>query len=83
MAQRFDDKQAYFFRDIHPFIHIGTASDRYAGWLGQIYTKERYENRIRKRIKKVGARSYTEEVLPIEIVEEYFDHFDVLDVNWH
>ena len=82
MTAKLDDKKTYFFRDIHPFIHMGTASDRYAGWLGQIYTKERYENRIKKRIKKVGAKSYTEEVLPIDSVQEYFEHFDVLEIDY-
>ena len=29
------------FRHLHPNILIGTASDRYAGWIGQIYSKKR------------------------------------------
>lgn len=28
---------------------MGTASDRYAGWLGQIYSPERYMERIKRR----------------------------------
>jgi hypothetical protein len=28
----------FFFRRIHPHILIGTASDRYAGWIGQVYS---------------------------------------------
>lgn len=28
--------EKYLFRDLHPNILIGTASDRYAGWIGQI-----------------------------------------------
>ena len=35
------------FRNLHPKISIGTASDRYAGWIGQIYSKDRYENKIK------------------------------------
>ena len=43
------------FRDIHPKISIGTASDRYAGWIGQIYTKERYHRRIARRTHTAGG----------------------------
>ena len=32
----------FLFRDIHPYVRIGTASDRYAGWIGQIYSEGRY-----------------------------------------
>ncbi len=32
----------FLFRNLHPRVKIGTASDRYAGWLGQIYIQERY-----------------------------------------
>jgi hypothetical protein len=34
--------KTFYFRNIHPLIAIGTASDRYAGWLGQIYSPDRY-----------------------------------------
>lgn len=29
--------EAFDFRGIHPNARFGTASDRYAGWIGQIY----------------------------------------------
>jgi hypothetical protein len=41
--------EKFQFRNLHPKILMGTASDRYAGWIGQIYTKERYEGRISRR----------------------------------
>ena len=41
------------FRNLHPKISIGTASDRYIGWIGQIYSKDRYENKIKSRSKKL------------------------------
>ena len=47
------------FRDLVPHTFLGTASDRYAGWIGQIYTEERYEGRIARRTKKVGGKSLT------------------------
>ena len=46
------------FRNLHPKILMGTASDRYSGWIGQIYTKERYEGRISRRTNTVGGKSF-------------------------
>jgi uncharacterized protein YecE (DUF72 family) len=70
------------FRDLHPHVFIGTASDRYAAWIGQIYSEERYEGRISSRSKNVGGKSLKEEVLPVESVEEYFQHFSVLELDF-
>ncbi len=61
---------------------MGTASDRYAGWLGQIYTEERYQGRIGQRTKLVGEHTFTEEVLPVDSVAEYFEHFSVLEIDF-
>jgi uncharacterized protein YecE (DUF72 family) len=72
----------YDFRDLHPNVLMGTASDRYAGWLGQIYSRERYGEKISKRSKTVGGQTLTEETLPVESVEEYFDHFAVLELDF-
>jgi len=69
------------FRDLHPQVSFGTASDRYAGWLGQIYSRERYEGRITRRTHEVGGRPFVEEVLPVECVEEYFEHFGALELD--
>ena len=70
------------FRDLHPNIYLGTASDRYAGWIGQIYTEEKYANRTTKRKNTVGGKSFQEEVLPVDSVEEYFEHFRVLELDF-
>lgn len=75
------DPATFRFRGLHPDIMIGTASDRYAGWIGQIYTGERYEGKVRRRTKKTGGESFTEEILPVESVREYFEHFDVLEID--
>lgn len=56
--------------------------DRYAGWIGQVYSFDRYEGRITKRTKIIGANTYTEEVLPVESVGEYFNHFPVLEIDF-
>ena len=76
------DIENFRFRGLHPDVFIGTASDRYAGWLGQIYSKKRYYDRITRRKKAVGGTSYVEEVLPVESVEEYFQHFRVLELDF-
>ncbi len=74
--------QEFMFRGLHPDVSIGTASDRYAGWVGQIYSADRYAGRIRSRQNKVGGRAFTEKVLPIDSVQEYFDHFEVLELDF-
>jgi uncharacterized protein YecE (DUF72 family) len=74
--------EEFRFRDLHPKIRLGTASDRYAGWVGQIYTKERYHGRISRRTNRVGGKSFVEETLPVESVEEYFEHFPVLEIDY-
>lgn len=76
------DPSSYRFRGLSPWIHLGTASDRYAGWIGQIYSSERFAGRIRRRTKAVGGRKFTEEVLPVESVVEYFEHFEVLELDF-
>jgi uncharacterized protein YecE (DUF72 family) len=72
----------FFFRGLHPKILVGTASDRYAGWIGQIYSPDRYPGRILERKHTVGGKSFTERVLPVESVQEYFEHFPILEIDY-
>jgi uncharacterized protein YecE (DUF72 family) len=74
--------QQFDFRDLHPAVFIGTASDRYVGWIGQIYTAERYLNKATRRTKRLGGKSFQEDVLPVQSVEEYFEHFSVLEIDF-
>lgn len=76
------DFDKFQFRDLHAKVLVGTASDRYAGWIGQIYSEERYANRISERSKTVGGKTFTEQVLPVDSVEEYFQHFAVLELDF-
>ena len=69
------------FSDLHPNILIGMASDRYAGWISQIYSGEHYKGQITHRTHTVGGKAFVEEVLPIESVGEYFEHFPVLEID--
>ena len=76
------DLKRYQFRGLHPNIFIGMASDRYAGWIGQVYSEGRYAQGMTRRTHKVGERSFVEEVLPVESVEEYFEHFPTLEIDY-
>ena len=40
--ERLKESDQFQFRDLHPLVSLGAASDRYAGWLGQIYSERRY-----------------------------------------
>jgi uncharacterized protein YecE (DUF72 family) len=73
---------AFQFRNLHPQVLLGTASDRYAGWVGQIYTRDRYEGRTTRRTNTVGGKPFVEETLPVESVEEYFEHFSILEIDF-
>jgi uncharacterized protein YecE (DUF72 family) len=74
-------ERRFLFRDLHPQVAVGTASDRYAGWIGQVYTRERWEGRITRRTHEVGGKRFVEQVLPVESVEEYFEHFGALELD--
>ena len=74
--------ERYLFRSIHPLISIGTASDRYRGWTGQIYSEELYTGQINSRTKQVGHKNFREEVLPVDSVREYFRHFKILEIDY-
>jgi len=73
------DLEKLDFRDLHPNTRFGTASDRYAGWIGQIYSRD-WGNSSRKR--KMGSNVFEEVVLPIESTEEYFEHFDIVELDF-
>ena len=74
--------KSFLFRDLDPSILIGMASDRYAGWIGQIYSEGRYEKGIARRSHKVGDKTFNEETLPVESVIEYFEHFPLLEIDY-
>ena len=74
--------KTFSFCSIHSQIFIGAASDRYAGWIGQIYSQDHYEGRITRRTKIIAGKTFVEEVLPVDSVEEYFEHFSVLEIDF-
>jgi uncharacterized protein YecE (DUF72 family) len=76
------DLDKFRFRGLHPGIRIGMASDRYAGWVGQIYSEGRYDREITRRSHSVGGKNFEERILPVRSVEEYFEHFPLLEVDY-
>jgi len=81
-SQEMFDLGRFQFRGLRPDLSIGMASDRYAGWIGQVYSEGRYTKEMKPRTHKVGGKSFTEEVLPVESVEEYFEHFPILEIDY-
>ena len=82
MQEHTSDLEGFHFRNLHPNLFMGTASDRYSGWIGQIYSEGRYAARMNHRSKKVGGKGFVEEVLPVESVKEYFQHFRTLELDF-
>lgn len=72
----------YDFRALHPRLAFGTASDRYAGWVGQIYPVDPWATRIKSRAKKLGGETFEEQQVPIASAGEYFRHFSVLELDF-
>jgi uncharacterized protein YecE (DUF72 family) len=68
-------------RAVHPSLRLGTASDRYAGWLGQIYP-EHYRDRLTSSKKSIAGRTFVEEKVPVESIADYFAHFDCLEIDF-
>jgi uncharacterized protein YecE (DUF72 family) len=81
-----DDRRAaadqYDFRGLHPHVRFGTASDRYAGWIGQIYPEDPYADRISTRTRNLRGQTFEERQVPVESVRVYFEHFDVLELDF-
>lgn len=82
ISDRRSEADAYRFAHVHPNVRFGTASDRYGGWLGQIYPEDEYAGRISTRKRTLGGSSYEERRVPIESVRHYFDHFGVLEIDF-
>ena len=74
--------KSFLFRELFQNISFGTASDRYAGWIGQIYSEGGSEKGITRRGHKVGDKNFNEETLPVESVAEYFEHFPLLEIDY-
>jgi len=72
---------AYEFRSLIPSVRFGTASDRYAGWIGQIYSEE-WRKGAKKRKRTLGGKKYDEQTVAVGSTAEYFEHFSTLEVDF-
>jgi uncharacterized protein YecE (DUF72 family) len=73
--------ESFDLRRIHPSLRLGTASDRYGGWIGQIYP-EHYRGELKSSRKQVRGESFVEEKVPVEAIADYFEHFDCLEIDF-
>ena len=72
---------AYDFRNLGDHVRMGTASDRYASWRGQIYSP-RWDDEIKKSKKTLAGKKYDVEQVPIDSIEEYYEHFTVSELDF-
>ena len=72
----------YDVRRVHPVLRFGSASDRYAAWIGQVYPRDVWAGDVTTRKKTVGGESFEERLLPVASVEDYFEHFGVLEIDF-
>jgi len=82
IQQRRAAADTYHFRNLHPAVHFGTASDRYGGWIGQIYPEDTYADQLTTRSRKMRGRTFEERRVPIASVQDYFEHFGVLEIDF-
>lgn len=82
LASRREAVDTYKFREVHPHVRFGTASDRYAGWIGQIYPEDPYADRISTRNRTLQGQTFEERQVPIESVHAYFQYFSVLELDF-
>ncbi len=76
------EKVAHFeFHTVHPAVRFGTASDRYAGWIGQVYPPD-FENEVKTRKRRLQGKTFEERTLPIASVRNYFGHFSILELDF-
>jgi len=77
-----DEVDAFRFHKVHPHARFGTASDRYGGWVGQIYPEDQYATKITERKRRLGGQQFTERRVPVASVTDYFEHFGCLELDF-
>lgn len=82
VADRRHEADRYDLRRIHPHLRFGSASDRYAAWIDQVYPRDLWAGEVKTRTKRVGGESFEERLLPIASVEDYFQHCGTLEIDF-
>ena len=81
VRQSLEELKNFLFRSLHPDLFLGPASDRYAVWIGQFYSKEKWDKRISRRPKVIKGKIFFEKTLPADNLEEYFKHFSIPEID--
>lgn len=81
LEDRRSEIEQFKLRHVHPNIRFGTASDRYEGWIGQIYPQE-YASEVASRRRTLDGRKYDERTVPITSSADFFRHFGALEVDY-
>ena len=76
------ESSPFDLRHVHPHLRFGTASDRYAGWIGQVYPEDVWADQVSTRTKTLGGTTYEERTLPVESTADYFRHFSVVELDF-
>ena len=82
LDERRRDAERYDLRHVSPHLRFGTASDRYAAWIDQVYPRDVWAGEVTTRRKPVGGQGYDERLLPVASAEDYFLHFGVLEIDF-
>ncbi|WP_412068051.1 DUF72 domain-containing protein [Rubrivirga sp. IMCC43871] len=82
VADRRAEADRFDLRRIHPVLRFGSASDRYAAWIDQIYPRDVWAGEVTTRKKSIGGQPFEERLLPVASVEDYFQHFGVLEIDF-
>ncbi|MDX1419848.1 MAG: DUF72 domain-containing protein [Rubricoccaceae bacterium] len=82
VPERRADLGRYDLRGVHPRLRFGTASDRFAAWIDQVYPRDVWAGEVSTRTKRVGGEGFEERLLPVASVEDYFLHFGVLELDF-
>ena len=71
----------YQFRNLAEGVYFATASDRYAGWMGQIYSEDQ-GYKIKSSTKTLKGQKFNEEKVPVRSAEEFFQHYGALELDF-
>lgn len=82
VAERRAEADRYDFRRLHPLLSFGSASDRYAAWIDQIYPRDVWAGEVTTRSKRIAGETLDERLLPIASVEDYFLHLPTLELDF-
>ena len=82
VAERRAAADRYDVRGLHPLVRLGSASDRSAGWIGQVYPRDVWAGEVTSKPKRVGALTLDDRTLPVASAEDYFLHFPDLELDF-